>query len=194
MLPQRAAEPAVKKQERHVVNVVRICAPRAVAAPEPVRDLDAGAVARYVSAVGLQMIAISATFAAADAAADNFLGGSLPYQAVTAMFFLMSLKSRTFSPLDNSRPNLSKAVDGKPTAYLLIASTHDLGLHESTRNAPRSRDKMSGTRIPQRIRRSHHALVDTAWRLLPHHVDLGRCTTASVVIHAGLGGDGRAPP
>ena len=40
---------------------------------------------------------------------------TLPWQAVAGLFWGLSLKSRVFSPLDNARPDLKKAVDGEAT-------------------------------------------------------------------------------
>jgi len=79
------------------------------------KELDGEAVIKYGSAVALQMAAITASFGAIDVATDAALGGPLPWQAVTALFWALSLKSRVFSPLDNSRPDLKKAVDGEQT-------------------------------------------------------------------------------
>ncbi|EOD27054.1 hypothetical protein EMIHUDRAFT_63804 [Emiliania huxleyi CCMP1516] len=60
------------------------------------------------------MGAVSATFGAVDLATDA-LGVTLPWQAVAGLFWGLSLKSRVFSPLDNARPDLKKAVDGEAT-------------------------------------------------------------------------------
>jgi benzodiazapine receptor len=79
------------------------------------KELDSDAVIKYGSAVVAQMAAITATFGAIDAATDALLGGPLPWQAVTVFFWGMSLKSRVFSPLDNARPDLNKAVEGEKT-------------------------------------------------------------------------------
>ena len=79
------------------------------------KEVDTDAVVKYGSAVAAQMAAIAATFGAVDVATDAILGGPLPWQAVTALFWGLSLKSRVFSPLDNSRPDLNKAVEGEKT-------------------------------------------------------------------------------
>lgn len=78
-------------------------------------ELDVDAVARYIGAVGLQMAALTSTFALTDAAVNAVTGDTLPWQAAAVVFFGLSLKSRAFSPLDNSRPDLKKAVDGEKT-------------------------------------------------------------------------------
>lgn len=78
--------------------------------------LDTNAVLKYSGAIALQMATVTATFGALDLATDAALGGQpLPWQAVTALFWGLSLKSRVFSPLDNSRPDLNKAVEGEQT-------------------------------------------------------------------------------
>jgi len=79
------------------------------------KELDGEAVGKYGAAVAVQMAAVTATFGALDAATDAVLGGPLPWQAVTALFWGLSLKSRVFSPLDNSRPDLKKATEGEQT-------------------------------------------------------------------------------
>ena len=72
------------------------------------KEVDAAAVAKYATAVAVQMAAVTVTFGAIDFITDAALGEPLPWQAVTATFWGLSLKSRVFSPLDNSRPDLSK--------------------------------------------------------------------------------------
>ena len=79
------------------------------------KELDRDAVVKYGTAVAAQLAAVTATFGAIDVATDAVLGGPLPWQAVTALFWGLSLKSRVFSPLDNARPDLNKAVEGEAT-------------------------------------------------------------------------------
>jgi len=92
-----------------------LCALRTPAATLSAKTLDADALLKYSGAVATQMAAVTATFGALDLATDAALGGPLPWPAVTALFWGLSLKSRVFSPLVNSRPDLNKAVDGEKT-------------------------------------------------------------------------------
>mmetsp|Transcript_73907 Transcript_73907/g.135074 ORF Transcript_73907/g.135074 Transcript_73907/m.135074 type:complete len:330 (-) Transcript_73907:186-1175(-) len=90
--------------------------PVMVADTQQPKELDGDAVTRYVGAIALQMAALGAAFASVDAVTNVALGGQpLPWQAVTAIFFLLSLRSRAFSPLNNSRPDLKKATGGEKT-------------------------------------------------------------------------------
>jgi len=84
------------------------------AAAGDAKELDSDAVVKYLAAVLIQMSAIAVFFYALDAAV-NFTGVAVPDWAVFALFFGMSIRSRIFSPLDNSRPDLNKAVEGKST-------------------------------------------------------------------------------
>ena len=94
----------------------RRVSPLAVANTLPEYTLDTDAAVRYPAAVGLQMAAITATFGAIDAVTDATLGGALPWQAVCFLFFGLSIRSRLFSPLDNSRPDREAAIKGEATA------------------------------------------------------------------------------
>lgn len=114
--------PAACAQRQHLPDVLvegslrrartpRLAAP-ARAAGE--KELDSDALTKYAAAVAIQMAAITAFFYALDAAVASF---SLqpPDWSVFALFFGMSIRSRIFSPLDNSRPDIQKAVEGKST-------------------------------------------------------------------------------
>lgn len=91
-------------QPRHV-------ALRAVAGE---KELDNDAVLLYFAAVVTQLSVITAFFLALDTAIDSM--PELPPQwAIFGLFFGMSLRSRLFSPLDNSRPDLAKATAGEST-------------------------------------------------------------------------------
>ena len=68
---------------------------------------------KYAAATALELGAITATFAAVDAASTAVGVESLPPAAVAATFFFLSLRSRVFSPLDNSRPDRDAAVKGE---------------------------------------------------------------------------------
>ena len=91
--------------------------PLAVATTPPEleeKQLDTGSLGRYIFAVLIQMILVTVSFGFVDLycygpipfGEDLALGGPLPWQAVVAIFIGMSLRSRLFSPLDNSRPEL----------------------------------------------------------------------------------------
>jgi benzodiazapine receptor len=75
-------------------------------------QLDLGALGRYLFAVLIQMFGISVAFGVIDLATYGPLPGDiqlaepLPWQAVAGVFFLLSVRSRVFSPLDNSRPDV----------------------------------------------------------------------------------------
>ena len=79
-------------------------------------ELDAGALGRYLFAVLIQMILVTTVFGVVDLISygplpgDAQLGGPLPWQAVVGIFLVMSVRSRLFSPLDNSRPELRTGV------------------------------------------------------------------------------------
>ena len=102
---------------RHVVAVART--------PQiEDRQLDVGALGRYVFAVLIQMIFVTTAFGAVDVLCygplpgDVQLGGPLPWQAVAGVFFALSLRSRVFSPLDNSRPEQRNLVSADDDAAL----------------------------------------------------------------------------
>ena len=94
------------------VAVLRCAAPRAVATSVEDNELDGGSLGRYLFAVLIQIILITTAFGVVDLACygqlrgDIQLGGPLPWQAVVAIFLALSVRSRIFSPLDNSRPEL----------------------------------------------------------------------------------------
>lgn len=124
-------------------------APLVAVATAPEGDpiqFDWGAMGRYGFAVLIQIFLISTVFGAVDLycygplPGDVQLGGPLPWQAVAGIFFAMSVRSRVFSPLDNSRPELrgvSMADDvelkelvtnGKPKRSLLREACEARGL------------------------------------------------------------------
>lgn len=87
------------------------------------RQLDLGAMGRYLFAVLIQMVLMTTAFGVVDVACygplpgEIELGGPLPWQAVVGLFVLLSVRSRVFNPLDNSRPG---GVDGS-SAELVTA-------------------------------------------------------------------------
>lgn len=78
------------------------------------KELDTDAVGKYAGAVAIQISAIAAFFFALDTAVSAS-GAAPPDWGVFALFFGLSIRSRLFSPLDNSRPDILKAVEGKST-------------------------------------------------------------------------------
>jgi benzodiazapine receptor len=75
-------------------------------------ELDTDALVKYGSSIAIQMGIIAALFYGLDTIIDS-TGIEVPFPAVMALFFVFSLKSRTFNPLNNQRPNLNKAVNGE---------------------------------------------------------------------------------
>ena len=78
------------------------------------KELDTDAVGKYALSIAVQLLGITTFFAAIDTAVKSS-GIELPDWAVFALFFGMSLRSRIFSPLDNSRPDIQKATQGQAT-------------------------------------------------------------------------------
>jgi len=85
-----------------------------VARAASAKELDGDAVSKYAGAVVLQMGAITAFFAVLDSV-TALLPEPVPQWAVFVLFFGLSVRSRLFSPLDNSRPDLAKATKGEAT-------------------------------------------------------------------------------
>ena len=78
------------------------------------KELDTDAVGKYALSIAIQLLGITTFFTAIDSAVKAS-GVELPDWAVFALFFGMSLRSRIFSPLDNSRPDIQKATQGQAT-------------------------------------------------------------------------------
>ena len=78
------------------------------------KELDTDAVGKYALSIAVQLLGITTFFAAIDSAVKSS-GVELPDWGVFALFFGMSLRSRIFSPLDNSRPDIQKASQGQAT-------------------------------------------------------------------------------
>ncbi|CAK9004019.1 unnamed protein product [Durusdinium trenchii] len=79
------------------------------------KELDTEAVGKYLAAIAVQMLAISAFFAALDAVLTSSEFQPPEDWAIFGLFFGMSIRSRLFSPLDNSRPDIEKAAKGEAT-------------------------------------------------------------------------------
>ena len=77
--------------------------------------LDVGALGKYALAAGIQMSLFSGVFKLADIglASAGLEPSSLPFAAIAFVFYACALKSRVFNPLNNARPDRSKAVEGK---------------------------------------------------------------------------------
>lgn len=76
-------------------------------------ELDTGALAKYAVAATTELALFAGTFQLLDLASSNLLDAQLPFPAICVLFYAASLKSRTFNPLNNQRPDRSKAVDGE---------------------------------------------------------------------------------
>ena len=72
---------------------------------EPAPAFAAGELAKYAVALGGQFGLMAAGFVAIDALAARALAAPLPAPAVGVLFAFLSLRSRVFSLMDNSRPN-----------------------------------------------------------------------------------------
>lgn len=77
--------------------------------------VDTGALSKYGLAVSLQMAGITAFLAGLDGALGvaGLEAQDIPFPAIFLLFVGLSLKSRVFSPLNNQRPDLEKAVKGE---------------------------------------------------------------------------------
>jgi benzodiazapine receptor len=78
-------------------------------------QLDTDALTKYALAAITQLTLFSATFQLIDLASAQ-LGANLPFPAVAFLFYACSLKSRILNPLNNQRPDRSKAVEGEGSA------------------------------------------------------------------------------
>lgn len=75
-------------------------------------QLDTSAIAKYIIAGITELGLFSATFQLLDMAQAS-LDTKLPFPAIAFLFYACSLKSRVFNPLNNQRPDRSKAIDGE---------------------------------------------------------------------------------
>ena len=80
--------------------------------------LDVDAVGKYALATGVEMTAFAALFKGLDLAlaSAHVDPSSVPFAAVGFLFYFFSLKSRVFNPLNNQRPDRSKAIEGEGSA------------------------------------------------------------------------------
>ncbi|KAK1743549.1 translocator protein [Skeletonema marinoi] len=76
-------------------------------------ELDTSALLKYATAAITELTLFAATFQLLDVAFTNVLDTSVPFPFAFLLFYGCSLKSRVFNPLNNQRPDRSKAVDGE---------------------------------------------------------------------------------
>lgn len=76
-------------------------------------ELDTGALAKYAIAAVTELTLFGAIFQLLDLASAQLLDTQLPFPVMAFLFYAASLKSRTFNPLNNQRPDRSKAVEGE---------------------------------------------------------------------------------
>lgn len=75
-------------------------------------QLDTDAVAKYSLAAITELALFGATLQLLDVAQASF-DTRLPFPLVTFLFYASSIKSRVFNPLNNQRPDISKALKGE---------------------------------------------------------------------------------
>lgn len=87
--------------------------------PSSNMELDTGAIAKYAAALVTQLSLISGFFYGVDSILATTGNSLLPTPATWLMIYAFSLKSRTFNPLNNARPNREKAVkEGKSDGFM----------------------------------------------------------------------------
>jgi tryptophan-rich sensory protein len=74
-------------------------------------QLDTDALAKYSLAAITELSLFGATLQLLDVAQASF-DTRLPFPLVTFLFYASSIKSRVFNPLNNQRPDISKAIKG----------------------------------------------------------------------------------
>ena len=80
------------------------------------REPDTDAIVKYGSAVVIQMAGLTAFLCALDRGVALSGLDAVPFPATFALFLVLALKTRTFNPLNNRRPDLEKAVAGETEA------------------------------------------------------------------------------
>lgn len=78
-------------------------------------ELDADALGKYAASAATELALFGAAFSLLDLAVAQ-LDVALPLPAIALVFYAASLKSRVFNPLNNDRPDRSRAVDGEGSA------------------------------------------------------------------------------
>ena len=75
-------------------------------------QLDTNAIVKYSASAITELTLFATTFQLLDVALAQF-DVTLPFPAAFVLFYACSLKSRVFNPLNNQRPDRSKAVEGE---------------------------------------------------------------------------------
>jgi len=131
--------------------------------------LDLGACGRYLFAVLIQMIFITTVFGFIDLVCYGPLPGDvqqlgpLPWQAVVGIFAALSLRSRLFSPLDNSRPeleNITADEDVALRASLSSGKTTTKGLKAAAEKRGLAVDNTMDRKELGRILEAYYAELD----------------------------------
>jgi benzodiazapine receptor len=78
-------------------------------------QLDTNAILKYGASAVTELTLFGLTFQLIDMALAQF-DVSMPFPAAFLLFYATSLKSRIFNPLNNQRPNRTKAVDGQTSS------------------------------------------------------------------------------
>ena len=81
---------------------------------EKALQVDYDALIKYHASIGIQMSIFAASLATLDMLVE-VTGLQVPFFVVAVLFYGLSLRSRAFNPLNNSRPNMSQAVDQDKT-------------------------------------------------------------------------------
>mmetsp|Transcript_27823 Transcript_27823/g.81658 ORF Transcript_27823/g.81658 Transcript_27823/m.81658 type:complete len:307 (-) Transcript_27823:1346-2266(-) len=81
-------------------------------------ELDTDALSKYALAAVTQLSLFAGTFKLLDVgiASAGIDPSAIPFPAVAFLFYAIALKSRTFNPLNNQRPDRTQAVEGKGSA------------------------------------------------------------------------------
>ncbi|KAL3944213.1 MAG: hypothetical protein SGBAC_001710 [Bacillariaceae sp.] len=107
---QEVATPSAIQGNRQASSALFAATPQ----ESPSNELDTDALVKYGSSIGIQMGIITALLFGLDTLVGA-IGLEVPFPIVFCLFYFFSLKSRTFNPLNNQRPNLKKAVNGEGT-------------------------------------------------------------------------------
>ena len=107
--------PASSRHNRSTYSYSRLSlskAPTSTSNPYTSPQLDVDALTKYSIATLTELSLFTATFASLDFVSSTLLHlnpSSLPKVLVSFLFYAISLKSRVFNPLNNERPDRSKA-------------------------------------------------------------------------------------
>jgi tryptophan-rich sensory protein len=78
-------------------------------------QVDYDALVKYHASIVIQMSIFALSLTALDALVES-TGLQVPFPAVVALFYGVSLKSRIFNPLNNARPNMPQAANEEKTS------------------------------------------------------------------------------